>query len=408
LQPLAPKDINAKIATRASSDDDKIDPSLLALSVPGKVLLQSTPSIPVTESAAPILDALYQPWSGPDKVESEKALNEEEADNAQHLIGLILGSSEDGQSATTEDLATAEEAEEAAFLDTLEDSPAQYATDDPIHANADEFIKYFSSMNVTKHTVLWGLSESKFNEKVEQYLPCGNSRDRPTRFVFSCPNRIHGCPYTSSYGVQVGRHHVICTKTSAEVTLASEKPATRGFKCRKEGCAEEFASAAIRYSHEREHSWTRKQCDLGCTDGAWFDQYVQWQRHRDRYHDDRWDVTTTCSFPGCTRTDPFAAQSDLVSHLRWVHKLEVTATKQYLPPKPSLPKWGKRPCPFPDCVRAAPGAAEFPSVQIMSHLMGRRGNCHGMSEERAAEVVKGVIMGKSIEEIIEEMDTVDS
>ena len=31
-----------------------------------------------------------------------------------------------------------------------------------------------------------------------------------------------------------------------------------------------------------------------------------------------------------------------------------------------------------------------------------------MSEKRAAEVVKGVIMGKSIEEIIEEMDTVDS
>jgi hypothetical protein len=40
--------------------------------------------------------------------------------------------------------------------------------------------------------------------------------------------------------------------------------------------------------------------------------------------------------------------------------------------------------------------------------MGRRGNCHGMSKERAAEVVKGVIMRKSIKEIIKEMDAVDS
>lgn len=286
LQPLAPKDINAKIAKRASSNEDNIDPFLLALPVSGKVLSQSTLSVPVTKSAAPILDALHQPWSDPDMLESEKALNEEEADNAQHLIGLILSSSKNGQS-VTEDLATSEEAEEAEFLDALEDSPAQYATNDPIHANADEFIRHFSSINVTKHTVLWGLSESKFNEKVEQYLPCGNSRDRPTRFVFSCPNRTYGCPYTSSYRLQVGRHHVICTKTSAEVTLASEKPATRGFKCRKEGCAEEFPSENIRYKHEREHSWTRKQCDLGCTDGAWFDQHVLWQRHKDRYHNNR-------------------------------------------------------------------------------------------------------------------------
>jgi FlaA1/EpsC-like NDP-sugar epimerase len=86
-------------------------------------------------------------------LESEKALNEEEADNAQHLMGLILGSSEDGQS-VIEDLATSEEAEEAEFLDALEDSPAQYAIDDPINANADEFIRYFSSINVTKHTII--------------------------------------------------------------------------------------------------------------------------------------------------------------------------------------------------------------------------------------------------------------
>ena len=116
-------------------------------------------------------------------------------------------------------------------------------------------------------------------------------------------------------------------------------------------------------------------------------------------------MTTTCSFPGCTRTDPFAAQPDLVSHLRWVHKLAVAATKQYLPPKPPLPTWGKRLCPFPDCVRAAPGATGFSNLQgIMRHLMGNKEHCHGMSEERAAEVAKAVKMGKSIEE----MDIVDS
>ena len=43
----------------------------------------------------------------------------------------------------------------------------------------------------------------------------------------------------------------------------------------------------------------------------------------------------------------------------------------------------------------------------MRHLTGKRG-CHRMSEEGAAEVVKGVIMGKSIKEIVEEMDTVES
>ena len=49
----------------------------------------------------------------------------------------------------------------------------------------------------------------------------------------------------------------------------------------------------------------------------------------------------------------------------------------------------------------------FVRRQIIHYLIGKKG-CHCMSEEGAVEVVKGVIIGKSIKEIVEEIDTVES
>lgn len=402
---LQPKDSNAKIA-RAPSANDLIDPALLALS-PGKVLSQPTDTTlsSLVSLDQPQLDLVQNDL--PDQAEmddvqddllesNDDGLNEEDAECAEHLMGLIIGTSS-SESLSSAELALEEDDELLAALEDAERATEEPVADDPIHANADDFIQYFSNINITKHTRVWSFSERKFNEQAKRYVPTGNSRDWPRRFIMSCPNKIYGCTYSTAYGTGLARHHVGCTVTTAAPAPTSPV-AVAVFKCRKDNCGDEFSTRDGRNSHERAHEWTSKQCDLGCTNGAWFNTPDQWKKHKARYHDDRWDPKTTCTYDGCTRTEPFATSDALCQHIRWVHKLDLAASKEYVPQKAPLPVWGKkRLCPFTDCAHAAESANGFTNIHgMMRHLTGKRRGCHKMHTDQAAEVCEAIKMGTSL------------
>jgi hypothetical protein len=192
------------------------------------------------------------------------------------------------------------------------------------------------------------MGEERFLREVDSYVPVGNSRDQPTRFLFFCPNRSLGCKYNSTNKVVLGKHVVTCNRS--EETSPAPLPSAL-YKCRKEGCTvEPFDTTHKRDYHEKSHTWVRKQCDLGCTDGTWYESHHSWKTHLAGHHNENWDKDTTCSYPSCERSEPFNNYQDYFTHLRYTHTVNLDDMKQYFPEK-RVEWWGKRKCPFPDCQR---------------------------------------------------------
>jgi hypothetical protein len=287
------------------------------------------------ESGAPILEMNQTSLEGNvetdflDTFQTSTELTAEETDNAQYIHELIIGSSEDVE----QDGENREDREEAYFLDALEASERnkdeQSNVDDPIYANADSFITFFSKINVVNNKTLGAFSQVRFEKEVTASVPTGNSRDEPTRFVFFCPNQDKGCGYYSTSKELRNRLSRLCEpspETSAPTSTAQ-------FYCREvDGCdAGPFNSRSTRNSHELSHRWVRKQCDLGCTDGAWYESYQAFYRHSKRYHDNTWDKTTMCTFPGCPRKTPWAHLRDYETHLKHIHKVKKSDVDSYLP-----------------------------------------------------------------------------
>jgi hypothetical protein len=178
-------------------------------------------------------------------------LTTEESDNAQYLMGLVTSPYEGSQE--EEQDAKGMCSEEAVLLDLLEESSVQQrVADDPIHAHADEFITYFSRLNIVRNSSLGHMGQERFLREFAAYVPAGNSRDGPTRFLFFYPNRGRGYKYSSPDKVGL-RHHVVACNPS-EDTSPAPLPSAR-YKCRKEGCTvEPFSTTHKRDYHEKSHA----------------------------------------------------------------------------------------------------------------------------------------------------------
>jgi hypothetical protein len=132
----------------------------------------------------------------------------------------------------------------------------QRATDNPVYGNADEFITYFSRINISRDWTLARMSKERLEREIATFVPMGNSRDEPTRFLFLYPNQALGCKY-SSPNKDILKHHTLTCRPLLE--NSSVAPLTL-YKCRTQGCtAGPFDTCHKRDYHEREnHRWTRK------------------------------------------------------------------------------------------------------------------------------------------------------
>jgi hypothetical protein len=288
--------MNTKMAKTNPSDNDKIDPRLCEISAQSKVLLELTNFS--SNKLTALIPRAHQPaFEGA----AAETLSTEETVNAEHLIQLVAGICKDSQQQQEEEGEGEEgkedNSEEAALLDTLQDSLERRVTENPVHGNADKFITYFSRINIAWNWTLAHMSDERLAREIATFVPMGNSRDPPTRFLFPCPHQALGCKYSSPNRELLKRHAMACQPQPENLSIA---PPTL-YKCRTQGCmAGPFDTVHKRDYHKREkHKWTRKQCNLGCTNGVWYKAHHSWNTHKIRIHGDNWDKNTTCSFPDC-------------------------------------------------------------------------------------------------------------
>lgn len=384
LQPLggtSSQGINANITSKqhiTAKDPSTllVDPQILAdssSSVPMCTTqsLESTLSIRGTLPSSTSLARTFDDSDmGIDDDESVP-LAAEDQDNAVRLLEVMMEKTDLVDSASDED-------EDLTLLDALDAAAQSYDDMDPVHSSAEGFIEYFARINILRITAASKLSEPKFQQKMGSWAPMGNSRDKPTRFILHCNNEKWGCEYTHPYHTRMQRHILKCKISS------SNPVSTTTLTCRKPNCGQQFGSLSGLKSHERDHDFERRQCDL-CHDGRWYETERSWNHHNSECHTNNWEPDTTCSVPGCFRGEkkPFPSRNAYQQHLRTAHKLSGSDVTQYLPALPhQAPVWGslKRRCPFDDCARELVRKAS-----MKSHLMS---STHNLSNEEAAAKIE--------------------
>ena len=90
-------------------------------------------------------------------------LNEEEAENAEYLINLVTGSSQDIE-LLIEDTS---ETEHDNLLDIVEDTPPAQAQVDSMHRSGEQFVAIFSKINVCRIGAAAKFGKEKLKEVVE-------------------------------------------------------------------------------------------------------------------------------------------------------------------------------------------------------------------------------------------------
>jgi hypothetical protein len=264
-----------------------------------------------------------------------KVLGVEEQDNALQLLEIVTAQID------TADLATDTDAD-VDLLDALDEGDATFDTTDPIHSSLEGFIEYFSRINIIRNEIAAKLSDARFQQEVAKWAPQGNSRDIPTRFIHHCSNRDWGCKYECHGRIRLNEHFRTCKISESNPVKAAE------FICRKPDCNREFQTASGRKSHEAEHGFQHRQCNL-CPDDRWYKTATQWNVHQRDHHGD-WDPSTTCAVPRCARGEmPFKTRTGYQQHLRVTHKLKGPDAAKYITPTAvRATTWGKRKCPFED------------------------------------------------------------
>lgn len=307
-------------------------------------------------------------------------LNEEESENAVYLIELLTGTADISESL----MAETPETEHADLLHSLEELEVEDSH--LVHCSPKLFIDKFSAINVIRNDTAADMSEKKFEEHAATYVAIGNSRDAPSRLMFYCPNEAWGCDYGNAIHSRFVEHTGRC-KISEENPV---KPSI--FKCRKNGCDERFRDVHVRNRHERDHDYQPRQCHLGCTDGKWYNKEQDWANHKRKKHDTEWDTSMLCQVsPTCGKTTGFPNRPAYQAHLSNVHKLKGEDAAKYFPEKKNKdPVWGKRSCPFPDCVRAAPGKEIGRKHEMVAHLTTKRGG-HQCTPEEIEELIQQIL-----------------
>ena len=355
--------INAKVTPRQRVATDFID-----VPIDPQILAESS-STNLVHSTHLTNDEDDEDTQNPDLVE----LNAEEHDNAMHLLGIVTTQTGTFDSAQNENA-------DIDLLDTLDNALQSFDESNPVHSPAEGFIEYFSRINIIRNQEAGAMGETTFEKEAHRFVPIGNSRDIPTRFIYRCSNRNWGCQYICYYRSRIEDHIRKCKISESN----PDKSAT--FKCRKPGCDREFKTLGGRKSHEQAHNFERRQCDI-CEDDKWYSSMRQWNHHISVHHNDEWDSSTTCGVPNCPRGEtPFSTRQSYQEHLRVTHKLQGPDIARYLPVSATrASQLGKRKCPFDDCDRELADRSK-----MVRHLKSK---VHSLSDTEVAAKIEEIMKG---------------
>lgn len=183
-------------------------------------------------------------------------------------------------------------------------------------SSGNDFVHFFSTFNMFQN-------QRRFdrNDMVEaaKYVPCGNSRDLPTSFVYSCSK---GCGYTHELRYEVVTHEVNCKGQSRE----------KLFKCQRSGCQRSFKTDMSLRCHVGDvHDYKPVACDR-CPDqpNVVYASKKELKKHRDLVH----CVVEKQSCPlqeQCGFTTEYTTKTLLRQHLLRKHHLTNEQIKEYVP-----------------------------------------------------------------------------
>lgn len=319
-----------------------------------------------------------------EELENEQVLTDEITMQANQIISAISGISSDAEISLQVGEKDLQVGLEHILLEALEDTPIRDESD-PVHASAEDFIRFFAHINVIRNRNAARLTDEKFQEDSVRWVAIGNSREPPTRFLFSCPHREWGCTFSARVLAPFEIHVARCK-------ISEEKPFVQKelrFPCRKAGCSRRFGAQGSRNRHELEHAWVPLQCDRGCTDGKYFQSKESYDNHVNRWHRDMWDTSTTCPVSKCTRTTSFPSRQAYNSHLVETHRLSMEQVAQYkVATKQEKPTFGLRACPHQDCSHLD---RKRKRLELESHLRSRVKGGHGLTADEATKMVDDML-----------------
>lgn len=252
-------------------------------------------------------------------------------------LGHVLASSED--MIVTDDM-------ERAVFDQME-NPAP--VDNMITVTPVEFVRYFSTINITTNQSVVGRAGTKAHRKKSTIPYEGGSRDEPSGFQISCSNAIFGCSYRSSAREAIKEHEIICKITSVEAgRIKFERSETqKPYQCDKEGCSKSYDTLRkLNWHVKQDHDyWEPRACTKrGCNSTVIFQTKYRLAAHM-RVHSE--SKATKCTFPRCTSNTVFPHRTQYRRHLTRVHKVVGAAADAYMQPR-YRPYTAQR-CPVPNC-----------------------------------------------------------
>jgi hypothetical protein len=214
--------------------------------------------------------------------------------------------------------------------------------DQPWLLTGDEWVAYFSAINVCIGNSLHGMSP----DEAAKVFPTGNTRNPPTVFLYYCGK---GCGYSSHRAGKRREHQVRCSG------LKEAKP--RLFQCEVEGCAKAYSTERdLKRHHQKVHDYKPRKC-LRCPpeESPLFTTEAAYHLHETLVHDALEEPTTCPLSETCHSETKFSTRHALKSHLKLIHELALDQVDEYVPRKPGgasrsaveMPE--PRHCPIDDC-----------------------------------------------------------
>jgi hypothetical protein len=339
----------------ASVDSDCVAAPSLETPI-GPRFLSNAPSYAGDDPVSPDLET-----DAIDYITDEESESDVELDSAVEALHSMMCASEKESDLTT---GTTDESLDKKLIDAL----AAGQSIDRCLLFSDEFVDYFSSVNVFRNS---GQFNHHSSSEVALHVPCGGSRDKPTPFLYFC---VKNCGYSSWLELNARLHAVNCNGETKEVKEAL-------FACLHDGRERVFPDTGALQLHQyRTHAWESKQCEP-CLPGdtTIYTTLNEYERHRLSAHDDLPEPQACLIVEKCRSEIIFTRRHQLSDHLRKGHWLTSPEIQAHMPARAESTKFPSK-CIIENCdsenVWTAP-------AYLRQHLVKR----HKYSQDEAERMV---------------------
>jgi len=184
--------------------------------------------------------------------------------------------------------------------------------------SGDDFVHFFCKVNIFQIQVPFDRNDEA---TLIQRVPSGNSRDKPTSFLYSCKK---GCGFSLWSRQDLDDHEVNCT---------GEPPSTKGFKCQRPGCNKKYKNESTLKSHVADyHDFVATACtQCPGKPEVLYTTKLALKKHRDEVHSGVIEEQFCPLKDNCHSEIKYTAKKPLKQHLRRQHHVTTEEMKEYVP-----------------------------------------------------------------------------